>query len=139
MRIRQPSHDVYGINVIPMIDTMMFLLVFFLMATRFADIERDVRIKPPGSHNARPVTAIPQELVINVSRDGKMLVGGQERGMADLDRLIGLAKSENPHQTVVIRGDKQSVLQYAVNVLDLCEKHGVERTYLTTALMSTPM
>ena len=132
MRIRQPAHDFYGINVIPMIDTMMFLLVFFLMATKFADIERDVRVKPPGSVNARPVAAMAQELVINVSRDGKLLVAGQERGIADIDRMLGLAKSENPGQTVVIRGDKNSVLQYAVNVLDLCEKHGVELTYLTT-------
>lgn len=133
MRIRQPPHDFYGINVIPMIDTMMFLLVFFLMATKFADIERDVRIKPPGSHHANPVAAAPRELVVNVSRDGKFLMGGQERGLADVDRLIGVAKAGNPQQTVVIRGDRQAVLQSAVNVLDLCEKHGVAHTYLTTA------
>jgi len=132
MRIKQPPHEFYGINVIPMIDTMMFLLVFFLMATKFADVERDVRVKPPGSVNARPVAAMSQELVINVSREGKLIVAGQERGIGDIDRLIGMAKAENPGQTVVIRGDKNAVLQYAVNVLDLCEKHGVERTYLTT-------
>lgn len=132
MRIKQPPHDFYGINVIPMIDTMMFLLVFFLMATKFADIERDVRVKPPGSANARPVAAISRELVINVSRDGKLLVAGQERNIADIDRMIGAAKSANQQQTVVIRGDKHVVLQYAVNVLDLCEKHGIDRTYLTT-------
>jgi len=132
MRIRQPAHEFYGINVIPMIDTMMFLLVFFLMATKFADIERDVRVKPPGSVNARPVAASSQELVINVGRDGKLFVAGQERGIGDIDRMIALAKSDNPGQTVVIRGDKNVVLQYAVNVLDLCEKYGVERTYLTT-------
>lgn len=132
MRIKQPAHDFYGINVIPMIDTMMFLLVFFLMATKFADIERDVRVKPPGSVNARPVAAMAQELVINVNREGKLLVAGQERGIDDIDRLIGVAKAENPLQTVVIRGDKNVVLQYAVNVLDVCEKHGVERTFLTT-------
>lgn len=132
MKIKQPPHDFYGINVIPMIDTMMFLLVFFLMATKFADIERDVRVKPPGSVNARPVAAISQELVINVSRDGKLLVAGQEHGIADIDKLIGMARADNPQQAVVVRGDKNAVLQYAVNVLDLCEKHGVERTYLTT-------
>lgn len=133
MKIRQPPHDFYGINVIPMIDTMMFLLIFFLMATKFADIERDVRVKPPGSRNARPIMSIPRELVVNVGRDGKLIVGGQERGLEDIDRLIRIAKSDNPDQAVVIRGDKQAVLQSAVNVLDLCEKNGVAHTYLTTA------
>jgi len=132
MKIRQPPHEFYGINVIPMIDTMMFLLVFFLMATKFADIERDVRVKPPGSHHANPVAAMPQQIVVNVSRDGKFLMGGQERSIGDIDRLIGVAKAGNPHQAVVIRGDKQVILQCAVNVLDLCEKHGVEHAYLTT-------
>jgi biopolymer transport protein ExbD len=133
MRIRQPTHDVYGINVIPMIDTMMFLLVFFLMATRFADIERDIRVKPPSSRNARPVTALPQELIINVERDGHVLVGGKETSPQALDALITQSVQQNPHRAVVVRGDKQAVLQYAVNVLDLCEKRGVERTYLTTS------
>lgn len=132
MKIKQPAHEFYGINVIPMIDTMMFLLVFFLMATKFADIERDVRVKPPGSVNARPIAAASQELVINVSQDGRFLVAGHERAIADIDKLIAMAKAENPQQTVVVRGDKNVVLQYAVNVLDLCEKHGVERTFLTT-------
>jgi len=132
MKIRQPPHDFYGINVIPMIDTMMFLLVFFLMATKFADIERDVRVKPPGSRNARPVMAMPRELVVNVGRDGKLLVGGQERRIEDIDRLIRTARTDNPDQAVVIRGDRQTVLQFAVNVLDMCEKHGVAHTYLTT-------
>lgn len=137
MRIRQPSHDFYGINVIPMIDTMMFLLIFFLMATRFADIERDIRVKPPSSRNARPVTALPQELIVNVERDGRLLVGGKETSPQALDAMITQSVQQNPHRAVVVRGDKQAVLQYAVNVLDLCEKRGVERTYLTTSKAGT--
>ena len=132
MRIRQPPHEVYGINVIPMIDTMMFLLVFFLMATRFADIERDARVKPPPSRHVRPIAAVPHELVVNVTRDGHLQVAGQETDLQQLDGLIAKWKTQNPSQAVVVRGDRQAILQLAVNVLDLCEKHGIERTFLTT-------
>ena len=132
MRIRPPPQEFFGINVIPMIDTMMFLLVFFMMATKFSDIERDVRVKPPSSHDARPITAIPQELVINVTRGGQFLVGSTRRSIEEIDSLLDRAVRQNPRQAVVIRGDKDTVLQYAVNVLNLCEKHGVEHTYLTT-------
>lgn len=134
MRIKRPSQDSIGINMTPIIDMVFNLLIFFLVATKFADIERDVRVRPPSSRHARPVTAIPQELVINVTREGKLLVAGQERSIEDLDRLVAMAKSQNPHQAVVVRGDKRSVLQFAVDVLDLCEKHGVERAYLTTSM-----
>jgi biopolymer transport protein ExbD len=132
MRIPRPSHEVYGINVIPMIDTMMFLLVFFLMASRFADIERDVRVKPPASRDARPITALPQEIVINVTRGGDFLIGGNRRNITDIDALLARAVKANPGQSVVIRGDGHAILQYAVNVLNLCEKHGIQHAYLTT-------
>ena len=132
MRIRRPNQDFLGINVIPMIDTMMFLLIFFMMATKFVDIERDIRVHPPVSRDARPITDIPMEIVVNVTSWGAFMIAGKQRSMEDIDRLLGTAVKNDPHQSVVIRGDKETILQFAVNILDLCEKHGVEHTYLTT-------
>jgi len=120
------------VNLTPVIDMVFLLLIFFLVATKFADIERDVRIRPPSSHNARPITAIPEELVVNVTQDGRILLAGRERTIEEIDRLLKAATKANPHQSVVIRGDKNSVLHVAVSILDLCEKYHVERTYLTT-------
>jgi biopolymer transport protein ExbD len=137
MRIKPPSQDFIGVNVIPMIDTMMFLLVFFMMATKFADVERDVRVRPPSSRDARPITGIPQEIVINVTRGGEFLIAGGPRSLGDIDSLLARAVQANPRQAVVIRGDKDSVLQFSASVLDLCEKHGVERAYLTTRKSDT--
>jgi len=133
MRIRRSKDEEIGINVTPIIDMVFLLLIFFLVATKFADIERDVRVKPPSSRHARPITALPQELIVNITRDGRLMVGAKEMTLQGLDSMIQRATRENPKQAVVVRGDKQSVLQYAVNVLDLCEKRGVDRTFLTTS------
>ncbi len=132
MRIKRKVAENIEINITPIIDMVFLLLIFFLVATKFADIERDVRVDPPSSRNARPVTAIPQELVINVTAEGRIFIAGAEQAMEDLDRLLAAAIAKNPQQSVVIRGDKQAMLQLAVNVLDLCERHGIARTYLTT-------
>ena len=132
MRIKRTVAENMEINITPIIDMVFLLLIFFLVATKFADIERDVRIDPPSSRNARPVTAIPQELVINVTAEGRIFIAGAEQAIEDLDRLLAAAIAKNPQQSVVIRGDKQAMLQLAVNVLDLCERHGIARTYLTT-------
>lgn len=121
------------VNMTPIIDMVFLLLIFFLVATKFADIERDVRIKPPSSINARPITEIPSEIIINVARNGQLLIAGQARSLAEIDALLARAIKENTHQSVVIRGDKETILQHAVNVLDLSEKHGVKHTYLTTS------
>lgn len=132
MKIRPPPQEFYGINVIPIVDMMMILLIFFMMTTKYADIERDVRVHPPASRDARPITEIPMEIVVNVTREGVFMVGGKQRTIEDIDRLLETAVKKDPHQSVVIRGDRKTILQFAVNILDLCEKHGVEHTYLTT-------
>ena len=137
MRIRSPSQDFLGVNVIPMIDTMMFLLIFFMMAAKFADVERDARVHPPSSRDVRPITELPSEIVINVTRGGRLFIGGKQNTLIEVDHLLEQAVKENPRQAVVIRGDKESVLQFAVNILSICEKHGVAQTYLTTRKSDT--
>ena len=137
MKIRLPSQEFYGINVIPIVDMMMILLIFFMMTTKFADIERDVRVHPPASRDARPITEIPTEIVVNVTRAGVFMIGGKQRTIEDIDSLLGTAVKKDPNQSVVIRGDRDTILQFAVNILDLCEKHGVEHTYLTTRKTGT--
>jgi biopolymer transport protein ExbD len=137
MRIKPPTQDFLGVNVIPMIDTMMFLLIFFMMAAKFADVERDVRVHPPSSRDARPIAEIPREIVINVTRAGTLLIAGKQSTLAEVDSLLERAVKENPRQAVVIRGDRGSILQFAVTILGLCEKHGVEQTYLTTRKSDT--
>lgn len=132
MRIKRTVDEGVEINLTPIIDMVFLLLIFFLVATKFSDLERDVRVDPPSSRNARPITAVPQEIVVNVTADGRIMIAGEERGMDEVDRLLAAAIEKNPRQAVVIRGDKQAMLQFAVNVLDLCERHGITRTYLTT-------
>jgi len=132
VRIKRTVNEGVDINLTPIIDMVFLLLIFFLVATKFSDLERDVRVLPPSSRSARPVTAIPQELVINVTSEGKLLIAGTEISNDDLDRLLAAAVARNPGQSVIIRGDKRAILQAAVNVLDLCERHGIARTFLTT-------
>lgn len=132
MRIKHTVDEGVEINLTPVIDMVFLLLIFFLVATKFADLERDVRVDPPSSRNARPITAMPQEIVINIATDGRFLVAGTEYSFEQLDRLLAAAVVRNPKQAVVIRGDRHTVLQFAVNVLDLCEQHGIARTFLTT-------
>ena len=134
MRIKCNDDDQAAeVNMTPIIDMVFLLLIFFLVATKFADVERDVRIKPPSSRNARAITEIPSEIIINITNEGRMLIAGQERGLGDIDQLLAKATAGNPQQAVVMRGDRAAILQYAVNVLDLCEKHGVAHAYLTTS------
>jgi biopolymer transport protein ExbD len=120
------------LNMTPIIDVVFNLLIFFLVGTRYAEIERDMLVNPPAAHVAQPVTAVPRELIVNVTDDGRFVISGVEYAPADLERLIARAVAGNPDQSVVVRGDRRVILQLPVNVLSLCEKYGVKRKFLTT-------
>ena len=120
------------VNLTPMIDVVFLLIIFFMVATKFAEIERDLRVNPPSSDHAQPITAMPKELIVNVTQAGAYIVNGVEFPPADLDRLLARAARDNPDQAVIVRGDRQVILQKPVNVLSLCEKYGITRKFLTT-------
>ena len=133
MRIdRGTGEERVEINLTPMIDVVFLLIIFFMVATKFAEIERDLHVNPPSSKHAQPVTAIPSELIINVTEKGLYIISGVEYTPADLERLIAKAVKENPDQAVVVRGDRKVILQLPVNILSLCEKYHVKRKFLTT-------
>ncbi|HUU11949.1 MAG TPA: biopolymer transporter ExbD [Phycisphaerae bacterium] len=134
MRIDRKSEEesIEMMNMTPMIDVVFNLLIFFLVGTRYAEIERDMNVNPPTARHAQPVTATPRELIVNVTQDGRYVIAGVEYTTEDLDRLFARAAKENPDQAVVIRGDAATMLQNPVNVLSLCEKYGIKRKFLTT-------
>ena len=120
------------LNLTPMIDVVFLLIIFFMVATKFAEIERDLRVNPPSSEHAQPITGTPKELIINVTQVGRYIVNGVEYPPDDLEKLLARASEENPDQAVVVRGDRNVILQNPVNVLSLCEKYAIKKKFLTT-------
>jgi biopolymer transport protein ExbD len=123
-----------GINMTPMIDCVFLLLIFFLVATRFEEMEREMNVVLPQASEAMPLTAKPKELFVNVDRDGKFIVRGQSLAAAELLATFEQAAADNPgRQTVIIRADKRCVWEHVVEVMNLCNKAHIRDYRVTTA------
>lgn len=123
-----------GINMTPMIDCVFLLLIFFLVATRFEEMEREMNVVLPQASEAMPLTAKPKELFVNVDRDGKFIVRGQALPVAELLSTFQQAAADNPgRQTVIIRADKRCVWEHVVEVMNLCNKAHIRDYRVTTA------
>lgn len=120
------------INLTPMIDVIFLLIIFFMLAAKFAEMERDLQVNPPRSGYAKPLTARARELTVNVTAEGRLVVEGGTVSLSQLESMIARAVKENPEQAVVIRGDARTALQAPVDVLSLCEKYGIKYKFLTT-------
>jgi biopolymer transport protein ExbD len=123
-----------GINVIPMIDCVLFLLIFFLITSRFEESERELPVVLPQASEAMPLTARPKQLFVNVDQQGHFIVSRQRLNEAQLLAALVQAAANNPgRQSVIIRADERCEWKYVMAVMNSCNKAKI-RDYQVTAL-----
>lgn len=126
MAVKPMKSAVGSLSITPLIDVVFLLLIFFLVATRFAEEEREIDIELPTAAESLPLTAEPREMFININREGKFFIQGKFRNVEDVEQILRRAAANNPlTQTVVIRADKQTDWQHVLSAIDLCKKVGI--------------
>ncbi len=120
------------IDLTPVIDIVFLLLIFFLVATTFAQQEREMKIVLPEAASAGPISAVLREIVINVDAEGQVIVAGRVLSDDDLRALVRDALAQNPQQKVTVRGDQSVHYGRIAQVLDICRQEGVGEPFLDT-------
>ena len=123
-----------SIELTPIIDMVFLLLIFFLVATTFHQTEREMQIALPIASSSAPISAMLQELIVNVDRDGQIIVGGRRIESDALRSMVTDAVKVNPEQKVTVRGDRGTAYANIVTVLDICKGAGIQEPYLDTVL-----
>ena len=107
------------VEIIPMIDIMLFLLVFFIMITIQMIPDKGLNLQLPASSQAK---LLPHpHYTINIEKDGTVNVKGHHYTLAALQKK--LASDGNPGKTqITIAADKAVPFQDFVHVMDACQK-----------------
>lgn len=121
MKLPENSSESDGPNLTPVIDVVFLLLIFFLVATKYAEEERDLDVNLPEVAQTQPLTMTPQ-LIVNVTKEGRYRVVQQEYSIDQLQTVLLEARENNPQQECLIRGDGDSALKHAVHIMDACNK-----------------
>ena len=110
------------VEVIPMIDIMMFLLVFFVVITLKMIAGTGVEMDLPGSSTTQEIKS--STITVGVTKAGDTVVDGKTLTADALkDRLIAL-KKDKPVE-VVLAGDKEVSLQILLKVMDSVRGAGI--------------
>ncbi len=126
------------LNLTPMIDVVFQLLIFFLVAAKYEQAERQMDLVLPQSTEAMSMIAKPKEITVNVDREGGIFVVGRKLEKEELVAMLRQAQADNPgRQTVIIRGDASTALQYVQRVLDACSQAGIKDARITSAAAPT--
>ena len=107
-----------------LIDIVFMLLIYFLLTTNFM-VDEGITIKLPQAKAAAPQTQ--QEITIYVDKDGRTFLGDKEVAinnlLSELEKKIGGQKD----RLVVIKADREVVLDKAVRGMDLAKSAGAGR------------
>ena len=122
-----------GIQLAPLVDVLLLLLIFFLLTWNAARNENELDIKIPKATTAKEKTAPIGDVIVNVKADGSVVVNRRTLSGPDLLNLLKGLVQPNPDQAVVIRGDQAGEYKNIVNVLDICSQAGVTSVAFATA------
>lgn len=129
MRLRN-RHEVEkpSIIIIPMIDIMFFLLVFFMMSTLYMVNLKTVDVNMPQAAHAD--TKLKVTYVVTMKKDGSLWLEDKSITEADLLQRAAGEQRKNSQFTVVVRADQTLDYGMVLGLLDKLKGAGVSKVGL---------
>jgi biopolymer transport protein ExbD len=132
----QRGRALESLSLTPLIDVVFLLLVFFLVASRFAQEDRAFPVELPAASSAKPLASKPEELVVSIDQAGGFHVQGKSLDEPTLGLLLARYGAEKMAQPMVtMRADRRAPVDAVVRVMDQCQKHGLTKYRITTVPM----
>jgi biopolymer transport protein ExbD len=131
MRFRTPDHEPLEINLIPLIDVLLVMLIFLAATTTFMRQQALTITLPQASAQAQPLQAI--ELSIHASGRfavNAVLIEGPD--VASLSKVLQQASEGQQEPTVLIRADANAAHQLVVTGMQAARQAGIARVHFAT-------
>ena len=140
MKLRgiKPMQDMH-INVTPLIDIVMCLIIFFLLVGHIAKQASVKGVRIPLAANGKGMTGRSNELIVNVvpqhssmagvQRRPKIWVWGQQVPQANLGEMLRAYKHKNHNLKLVLRADKSIHYRYIAPILEACAAAGIDSVH----------
>ena len=125
MRLRSRTPKKARIEIIPMIDVVFFLLVFFMMASLAMTIYQGLPVSLPEAASGQSAAA--ETANITVSRDGQTYLNREPVAVSALPQKLQPLLAANRDLAVVINADREVAHARVVDVLDGLRGGGVTR------------
>ena len=132
MRIKKRPVEKPRIELIPMIDTMAFLLVFFMIASLAMTRQAGFAVNLPRAEAASAQTWGDRALVVTLDRDGRAFLNKEPVAREALEGAVREKVAENPELIVVINADEGLRHGDVIEAMDAVKRAGGAQMAIAT-------
>lgn len=125
MPIKTHQDETPSLNLTPMIDVLFLLIIFFMVGTKFTDIEKKIALDVPEVSKTPSPDSPPKQTVVNVFRDGTVALDDDVMSIDKLASALAQRRKSQGQISVLIRGDAEGAFQNVASVLSACRQAGV--------------
>ena len=115
------------INVTPMVDVMLVLLVIFMVTAPLLTV--GVPLDLPKSR-AATITAPKQPIIISLNREGEVFIGDERIAADELEPRLAALAAEDPSRIVYVRSDRTNTYAQLMDTLGLVNHAGFSKVSL---------
>ena len=120
------AEETLFINLTPMIDVILTLLIFFMAATKLYDWdEKKLDVQVPNVSSAQPLTELPDNINLSVAQDGTIAYNDDVVDVTEVKRRLRAARQNYADQSVTIRADGRVPHQKVAEVMSACHAAGI--------------
>ena len=127
------STSLAEINVVPLVDVMLVLLIIFMITAPM--MQRGVDVNLPVSRRAAPISSdrVFVSVPLSFRKDQRVLLGEESIRLEVLQERIRQAMISSPNKEVFLRGDGAIQLQELMAIMDRLKEGGVEKVGIVAA------
>jgi biopolymer transport protein ExbD len=112
------------INVTPMIDVLLVLLIIFMIAQPLSRMAMDVQVPPPDTPNTNQQPSF--QIVLELLDDGTYAINTQPYPKDQLDAQLHAIYDERPAKLMFIKAGPNRIYQDVVEAMDIARGAGVQ-------------
>jgi biopolymer transport protein ExbD/biopolymer transport protein TolR len=121
-----------NINVTPMVDVMLVLLIIFMVITPMLQNKVAVDMAKVDNPTAMPDADKEDAIVVAITRDGGVFLGQNKTAVSELGAQVREKLADKPGKTIFIRADARAQYLAVENAIDAVRTAGVEDVGLLT-------
>ena len=125
-----PPEERPHLMIIPMIDIIFFLLVFFMMSMLSMVVQKSMPLTLPQAESAK--VSMTRNIPVTMTADGGIYYERDLMSLRDLTARLTEDVAHGEDSSVILRGDAAASYGTVVQVMDVVKRLGIEKVYIAT-------